>query len=105
MDYYRKLKQVNPNGPKHGDKYYDPHSMDVWVYDQTIEKWFLSEYYSNLENKKRLTSPPPPISPAIMTYPINPGICERCGYSIFFCICEKEKPLEDFGLEDELFEL
>lgn len=115
--------------PKHGDIYLDPDTMDVAMYyDGIIERWFkmTQEQYHQYKGKLKLPPTQHAVSGVISVPKSKPIHCPICGnwncYTcksvlkgeatlIFDCSSGKEpkppqeKPITDFGLEDDLFQI
>ena len=86
-----------PLEAEHGDVWLDPNTTDAYMYDGIIEKWFKMTYEQYLQYKGKL--PPAPVAMSGVYVPKlgiePPPVPEE----------PKEKPIEDFGFEDDLFKL
>lgn len=114
---YRPPLPPPENKPKHGDVWLDPTTMEAMMYDGIVEKWFKMTHEQYLQYKGKLPLSPVAVSGVISVpkhvqprkkYPQWHVHCASCGKRKEQCTCNvppKEKPIEDFGFEDELFQI
>ena len=113
------------NRASHGDRYYDPETMDVRVYDESLDMWFKMTKEETMDKL-----PPPPIAMSGVVVPNipmktkfwpgdrelpSPGPdvhprCTYCGELYKHCGCQtpeppKPKPITDFDFDEEDFVL
>jgi len=88
------------SGPKHGDKYYDPDTMNVKMYDETIGMWF------TMTMDERLDLSPPPIAVSgVISVPTYSKPASGNTPTKLPPAPPRPKPITDFDFDEEDFEL
>jgi len=96
--------------PKHGDVWLNPDTMEAHLYDDTLGRWFKMTQEQYLQYRGKLPPAPMAVSGVVSVPPkawSAPGLNHLVDYEdhVQYIDEPEEKPITDFGLEDELFQI